>query len=570
MPLFQNEGLMQALLAGQVVVPRPRTVQDLYEEALRRGENPYSYDPRRMYPETPIPDPTILDTRPPSRGSYELPMPPAQAPAAPNMPELPAGLPSSPQLPEGVIYNTAALRHAQAAARGGVADRPIMGMGQAYMRREELSPSKISDTQPFEPSENMLGQMLYGAVTPSISEANPEEYLAALQAMRDENTARIAGVQQAEENAGFGLLPAEEGTYRLPNPSKLQEAMRLRELMAGRGGQEPLVGVPGEKDAPEETGPMTGAEEVARGSEFPIQVEEPGDLKRAKIMKRLANLTAFRDIAEGLGRPIPVKGNITTGYMPKPFRAEGIREAIGREDERLKALDVEDRVRLQEKLRAQTEEKRFQNRQDLEEQRQMNRIELAAFNRKIKGTPIKPLPIAGVDRLNALEHLSDELKKVLNEVGNYNTGPVIDTVESVLEFFIGQYAYFPSGGRKAGFKSMLRNILNQYVKATQGARPSDFDLKFLSKVTPQASDDNVVLVDKAKRLLQWTQKNRGRVEDYYRASGYTLPEGESETKAQPQADMVTVQIPGHEPRPIPRSRLADFQRDYPDASVNAE
>jgi hypothetical protein len=200
-------------------------------------------------------------------------------------------------------------------------------------------------------------------VTPPVAEANPQAYLEWLDRQREANDLRAAGIETARATPDFslpvsGLTRAEElpGEYRLPQPP------------------------PGEAAPEEFVGPrFFGAEGVAQQAADEadtdrIPIRQPGDVAREQARSRLAKLEGFRGIAEGLGTRLPSKGEITQGVMPEPFRAEGIRRAIGREDVRLGDLAAEDKLRLQSKLRLGGEKELqtadIEGRRGLEEMRQ--------------------------------------------------------------------------------------------------------------------------------------------------------------------------------------------------------
>ena len=271
-------------------------------------------------------------------------------------------------------------------------------------------------------------------------------------------------------------------------------------------------------------------------------VREPGDVARLRAEKKIAQLTAFRDISEGLGRAIPVEGDIRRGRQLQGFRAEGIREAIGREGAKLGDLAAEDKLRLQSQLRREETQEEFG---------------LRALDQALKGTPLKPLTAQTMNRLTAMDHLERELGKVLKEKGKYNTGPVVNAFETGLSWIIGEWAYLPSGGEKAGFKATLNNVLAQYVRAVEGGRPSDADRRFLSTVTPRPGDDDSILVDKTERLIEWTKENRAQLRIYLQNSGYALPE---------EVKIVQVEIDG-EPGEIPANELGPFKDKYPNATI---
>lgn len=168
---------------------------------------------------------------------------------------------------------------------------------------------------------------------------------------------------QALISQGQARDPYREPTGPSPIPGLLTEPAnmpaaedpgeRLRMLEALRGG--------GEAVGPETVtseGEVEGAIAGERG-QLP-EITGPGDIprekRRADIEKRLATLSAFRDISEGLGRGIPTKGTLVAEAMgaksavPQDFKAEGIRDAMARGELDLADLDLEQRQEMQAEL----------------------------------------------------------------------------------------------------------------------------------------------------------------------------------------------------------------------------
>ncbi len=311
----------------------------------------------------------------------------------------------------------------------------------------------------------------------------------------------------------------------------------IRSALAGSGAVSP----PQAPDAQEVVTPPIS--DAPRERELP-DIEEPGDLRRAQAEQRLGRLGGLRDVAEGFGRlgEITSGAQLRLGVQPDRFVAEGIREEMGREQQGLSDLAAEKHLRLQSELR----------REETQEEYAIRRLDQA-----LKGTPLKPLTAQTMSRLTAMDHLERELGKVLKEKGKYNTGPVVNAIETGLSWVLGEWAYLPSGGAKAGFKAMLNNVLAQYVRAVEGGRPSDKDRQFLATVTPRPGDDDTILVDKTNRLLTWTKENRAALKGYLRNSGYALPE---------EVQIVEVELDG-ESGEIPVSRLGAFKDKYERATI---
>jgi hypothetical protein len=396
---------------------------------------------------------------------------------------------------------------------------------------------------------------------------------------------RAAGIEAARASpdltAPVSQPPEEElpGEYRLPQPpppeapsdADVDVSRTLMEMSTQlhRGAQAPFEGG---------GGGFTGAEAVAAGAEeladtdqaggLPKAIEGPGDIKRRKIERKLAFLTASRDVAEGFGRlaSIPVKGTYTTGGQPPPrYRAEGIRDAMKREGLNLRDLADEDKLRIQSELRGQETTARLdqmlENAKELqksgagysmdrvkairkmqeefvvsqevmkresvklaEKQKQIGREASIRLTAALKPFVPKALTSELMTKISAQDMLVDELTKVLRDKGKYNTGPIIALMEGTLENFIGDWAYGLSKGGidKAAFKGALRNVLSQMVRAVEGGRPSDEDRRFLKKVSPSIVDDDGILVKKAIWLRNWARANKGRLVVMLEDSGYAI------------------------------------------------
>ena len=150
--------------------------------------------------------------------------------------------------------------------------------------------------------------------------------------------------------------PPEPQTMPLPNTEAYRDVFRRRlagETFEPQGPVEaappmdPAESLAFLQDRAEPTPAVSGEEVPSRPAGGLGAVQGPGDVERLLAEQKIAKLTAFRDIAEGLGRPIPIRG----APPPEPYRAEGIRGAIRGEGVKLADLAIEDKMRLQSQLR---------------------------------------------------------------------------------------------------------------------------------------------------------------------------------------------------------------------------
>lgn len=465
-------------------MPEP-TMEDLYRQLQARGIDPATYEPG-------LP-------RLPTLRSTQAPPPPPPGP------------------PPGIIERTPEVRQLEA----------LREMSAALQRRQDR-PYGLEGPQTME-------EIIRAAQVPDIEQANPPEYLQWLAQQRAANDARFGGPQPpAAPLLPTGLPPGLPAG--LPFPEGLPTSLPAEEETMGPEKALDLL----------ETTRRTGAEAVAReaedeaDTEAPTRVpgslatiEQPGDLARARAMQRLGQLTAMRGIAESVGQPIPVAGTfLAPGGRAPPFKAEGIREEIAR-------TGTEEMLRMREQLRGETqaglqergagfamERLQQQEKMRIEAARvareygeqiavrktardQLGKENLAKLNARLRGTAIKPLTDSSIGRLTAMEHLDRELTGILRDKHKFNTGPVINAVETTLSWILGEWAISPE---KAGFRSRLNNVLAWYVRAVEGGRPSDRDREFLKTVAPHAGDDDQSLVRKAANLLNWAKRNKVSVE----------------------------------------------------------
>jgi hypothetical protein len=441
---------------------------------------------------------------------------------------------------------------------------------------------------------------------------NDPDYLRTLEELRAANDARAAGIEQALQSPDFSLpVSPPEGEYRLPAPTepgvlteeeRVDRARRMMEeaTAAHRGAQSPFErgygGAPWDAE-----GVAKAAEDEADSeipTEFPLQIEKEGDVARAKAMRQLGMLMAMRDISEGFGRYVPVKGEITQGVTPEKWEPKGLNQLIdlsmsdlaagdklrlqealrGRREfglEKLRQKGEMARVKEQEKLRAQAattaHERMMERTKVAEEQRQGGRLEL--LNKRLEAVGKKPLTDTSIGRLTAMDHMERDLIDVLKNKHKFNTGPLQELVDSSLEWALGEWAVSPE---RSGFKAKLNNILAWYVRAVEGGRPSDKDRVFLATVAPSPKDDDNQLVQKAQNLLAWVRRNRGDVLKYLETDR-TLPEGTTSQILQnaiPFADLTPEQQaegwqPDYQnvwlddvPAEIPRENLDAFMKKY--------
>ena len=585
--------LGQGLSPTRAFAPQMQTMEDTYREAARRGIDPYKYDPNAA---PRLPDlPSTQDPTPEVPGQMRLPTPPPPPPP-------PAGILPTPGMIAGM-------------GTGEVERTPY---GTAAPPAPPAPPAPL----PGDPGEPPWSQFQRGLATPRqgatpLLEGNPLEYIEWLRGEREKNDAR-AGYERAPEPQGQGYFPPGTPPAQM-DPQKALNVMQWRREQEAQGlgpGVPPGLdtdeaGVP--EAAPEAvTGAEAVAEEAATEADPAAEtrapgslptIERPGDLRRARAMERLGRLSAFRSIAEGLGTPLPVAGEITTGTLPEPFKAEGIRGAMGLEQEGLEDIRAEDKMRLMSQLRGEEqkagagfamervkamekmriEAARVAREQGEEisirkgERDQLGREGMAKLNAKLRGTAIRPLTDSSIGRLTAMEHLEKELTGILRDKHKFNTGPVMNAFETTLSYIFGEWAISPE---KAGFRSRLNNVLAWYVRAVEGGRPSDKDREFLKTVAPHAGDDDHSLIRKAANLLNWAKRNKVSVERLLK-EGRTITGKSSildeavsfgDLTSEQQAegwepDYVTVQLPGEEPDEILRSRLKGFLRANPDAST---
>ena len=103
------------------------------------------------------------------------------------------------------------------------------------------------------------------------------------------------------------------------------------------------------------------------------------------------------------------------------------------------------------------------------------------------------------EQTQALENTISQLVAIGLEKENFNTGPIQDLFDSVV-FSIGAEGVLGLGER-GGFKSRIRNVLQEYLRSLQGARSSDTDLKEFRKLLPGADDDDITFMSKTNSLI---------------------------------------------------------------------
>lgn len=149
--------------------------------------------------------------------------------------------------------------------------------------------------------------------------------------------------KQAAESGGMGVFealtggapPKVDGEYVFP-PGDMRQSPAYQSAKAEADAAAEVTALPGDETLggtdPEDTPPLEAQQEEAS---YPA-VEKPGDLRRAAAQRKISQLSALRDIAEGGMRMgnIPVAGDYAGTGPPRPFiagqpqQAGGIRNAI--------------------------------------------------------------------------------------------------------------------------------------------------------------------------------------------------------------------------------------------------
>ncbi len=206
--------------------------------------------------------------------------------------------------------------------------------------------------------------------------------------------------------------------------------------------------------------------------ELPGQVEGLGGLERAAAERKITQLENLRAISEGLGQPIPVEGDIRRGRELRPFIAEGIRNAIGREDVKLADLATEDKLRLQSELRGEREAEAAARQRDLAVQK-----------------PGKPLPVATMKEFRGAETAIRGLEDVLNEKKDqrFDTGPIANAFE-VMAVAVG--LDWERLADKTAFKNKAARIAREYIFSLSGKQTSGAERKDLLKLIPKGNQND--------------------------------------------------------------------------------
>jgi len=272
-------------------------------------------------------------------------------------------------------------------------------------------------------------------------------------------------------------------------------------------------------------------------------VQGPGDLDRAGAERKIAQLTAFKDIAEGLGRPIPVEGDIRRGRRPQPFIAEGIRGAIGREEKKLGELDAADKLRLKAELEGQLMDKAA-----------AQRAAQQAGGRQLQASDLKAFE-GYQSFLTMAQDLLADSERMAGSLGPLDN--LLDTAAEKLGW---------SSPEVAEFRRKATSQLNRLIREMTGAQMSEREAERIMRGAPKLTDTQQVFQAKMRGTIKEVKEFNNKWIENRRALGYDVPfqarvGGEG-------GDTVMVQIPGQPEKPIHRSQVPRLKEKYPDAIVN--
>lgn len=523
---------------------RPRTMEDIYREALRRGVDPSTYDPRAA----PRPDPTLPSTE---------------------------GLPRAPgpQLPPEILSLLAPSVKPDVLPRSSELVGPHAVEGPKEFRgspaRESRFPQVPGLPTSFEAAARDIGLNVSPEAAAGFGRQMAEGPGFTGPGFPELGDIAVGpgGMQRTLDLSRRLKMPAwlspqaEAAGPEETTPMGAEEGLETLEKIRG-GGEAVTLEVTGAEGVAEEAEEEADTEaETQRPGAFPISVEQPGDLARARAMERLSKLTALRSIAEGLGRPARVKGEVALGITPEPFRAEGIREAIGLEQAGLGDLAAEDKLRLQSKLRgeetaAELEQKFAGEKELLGATQGTLRAKNMRDERKrfLKYIEEPRGQLAEIDSLRALldnpktstiEHAAAAIKIVK---ASGDTGRLSDQdIERAL---------YEAGfrGKWAKLKTWFTGEMPESVKGIYARLADNLEKRIKSQIQKDAMRDATSFSTQEGIPLQ-------KVLDSYGVTGAGTAGGVGTAGG----DTVEVEIPGFGTDTIPRRNLAALMKKHPNA-----
>ncbi len=114
-----------------------------------------------------------------------------------------------------------------------------------------------------------------------------------------------------------------------------------------------------------------------------------------------------------------------------------------------------------------------------------------------------------VQKLVSLNQSVDEFEELIKDKKKYDTGPIADRVERVLEA-IGAGDYFGLA-EKGEFKARIVRLLQSFIKSTEGGRASDQDREALKAAMPHTGLNDDAFMKKARGMLKHVRSMRDRL-----------------------------------------------------------
>lgn len=251
--------------------------------------------------------------------------------------------------------------------------------------------------------------------------------------------------------------------------------------------------------------------------QFELEAEDATERERETALERSRNIRGLAEGLETMGRYI---GGIGGGYtIDEPLgTTRGLDEEIARKEDYVplatrrmlesKGIKVPEGARLSDLERILPSVTRLTE-QQVDEQARGREAQMKAIA-SMQPQPKKPLSEGKAIEVASIDDTIRRIDEVIADKPQFNTGPWVSRLESVLDF-LGAGDWNPQGPEKKAFNAKLNFLLQTFVSTMERGNPSNKDRDFLRTVTPSPSDDDEELLRKAGQLREWMSGKKDRI-----------------------------------------------------------
>jgi len=252
--------------------------------------------------------------------------------------------------------------------------------------------------------------------------------------------------------------------------------------------------------------------------QFELEAEEGAERERERVLERSRNIRGFSEGLDLLGRSL---GGLRGGRaVQEPMGGTpGLDEQITRQEDYVplatrrmleaKGIKVPEGARLSDLEKILPAVTRLTE-GEIDRETRGREAQMKAIADIEKARQKKPLSEAKATEVAGIDETVRRIDEIIAEKPQFNTGPWVSRFESVLGL-LGAGDWNPQGPEKKAFNAKLNALLQTFVRAMEGGKPSDKDREFLATVTPRPEDDDQELLRKAGQLREWMVDKKSRV-----------------------------------------------------------